>query len=149
MKKFIILLSLLVATIRPVVAQNLIPLYITQKFQQYLDVSSIEKYDKNTEWSNRYTIWFVSHLDLRSETKDPETNLYEDYTKTQWLIDCDKSEYQITQTLTYYQDSNYIKTENNLDYYNTPKSLFGPQDGRIIYNYVCTNYKIYQKRFTR
>lgn len=149
MKKFISIVLILGLASLPAIAQNLIPLYITPKFQQYLDISSIEKYG-NIE-GNRYTIWFVSHLDYLSETLDPETNLYKDYAKTQWLIDCDKSEYQVTQTLTYYKDSNYIKSENSLDYYNKPESLFnnGPQDGRIIYNYVCTNYKIYQKRFTR
>lgn len=142
MKRFIILLLLLTITI-PTIAkeQKWEPLMLVKNTQIYIDTTSIQK--EPNYYENVYSYWTKMYDNKLSTIRDPETDLYYDYIKTKWLINCTTRESVVTETNTYYKNSNIIDTfitgyQNKK--WNPPLNT---EFDRNSFHYVCTNPKGY------
>lgn len=142
MKKFIILLSLLTITI-PVIAkeQTWKLLSLDKNAQIYIDTTSIQKEHNYSE--NVYSCWTKMYNNWIGTIRNPETNLYYDYIKTKLLINCTTRESVVTETHTYYKNSNIIEqfiTGYQNKKWNPPLNTEFEQN---LFHYVCTNPKEY------
>ncbi len=137
MKRFIIILSILTITI-PTVAkeQKWEPIMLGKNAQIYIDTTSIQKESNYSE--NVYSYWTKMYDNQLGTIRNPKTDLFFDFIKTKWLINCTTKESVVIETNTYYKDSNIIdKVITNYQY-----NKWNPTD-QNSFHYVCTNQKGY------
>ena len=104
--------------------------------QIYIDTTSIQKESNYSE--NVYSYWTKMYDNQLGTIRNPKTDLFFDFIKTKWLINCTTKESVVIETNTYYKDSNIIdKVITNYQY-----NKWNPTD-QNSFHYVCTNQKGY------